>query len=357
MLEKRLEKLRNSLPEGTEALLIETAVNMFYFLDFDAHGAGTLLLLADGFHYIIDSRYIENANKYVKNAEVILQDDLYAQLSALLEKAGVKKLYTESKINVSTLENHKKKIPNVEIEANNTISEVIEAQRVTKDGEEIRRMKEAQRISDECFSHILPFIKEGVREIDMMLEMEHYMRSHGAEKVAFDTIFVAGANSSLPHGVPGNYRVKAGDFITMDFGAKYMGYCSDMTRTLCLGKAGSEQKRVYETVLNAHSSAMAAVKSGVKGRDIDKIARDIIDNAGYRGKFGHGLGHAVGIEIHESPRFSPKSDEIIMAGTVITVEPGIYLEGEFGCRIEDTILVTENGYEDFAVSNKELIEL
>ena len=205
--------------------------------------------------------------------------------------------------------------------------------------------------------HMLGYIKPGVREIDAALEMEVFMKSHGAGKLAFDTIFVSGAKTSLPHGVPGDKRIEAGDFVTMDFGANVDGYCTDMTRTVAVGHVSDEQKKVYDTVLKAQLACCGFAKAGYKGCEVDKVARDIIYGAGYEGCFGHGLGHAVGIEIHENPRYSPTCSDIIQSGMVMTIEPGIYLPGKFGVRIEDTTFVRPDGCEIVGKSPKELIVL
>ena len=218
-------------------------------------------------------------------------------------------------------------------------------------------MRRAQAITDACFTHILPFIKPGAREIDLALEMEMFMRKNGAGKLAFNTILVAGKKTSLPHGVPGDNLVCDGDFVTMDFGANVDGYCTDMTRTVAVGHVSDEQKKVYETVQKAQATAAAFAKAGQRGCDVDKVARDLIDAAGYKGCFGHGLGHAVGIEIHENPRYSPMCTDTIKAGMMMTIEPGIYLAGKFGVRIEDTVLVGENSVQVLGSSDKNLIVL
>ncbi len=355
MLSNRAQQLVNSLPDGFEAALIGTPVSRFYLLDFDAHDAGHLLLFPDKMIYIIDSRYIEVARRGVTGAEVVLEGDAPAQIAAYL--CGVKHLFVEDGITVRALNHLKTTLPNVEINSSGTLSKAIMALREVKDAEEQARMRRAQAITDACFAHILPFMKEGVREMDVALEMEHFMRQNGADGLAFDTICVAGANSSMPHGVPGAYRLQAGDFITLDFGAKYKGYCADMTRTVALGEVSEEKRRVYDAVLKAHYAGLAAARAGQKGSAVDKAARDVIKAAGYGDAFGHGLGHALGIEVHEDPRFSPKYHDVVRAGMVLSVEPGIYLPGKFGCRIEDAVVLTETGCEPLPKSPKELLVL
>ena len=238
-------------------------------------------------------------------------------------------------------------------------SEILKELRAVKTDEELRRITEAQRITDAAFLHILEFISPERTEKEVALELEFFMRKSGAEGVAFDTIAVSGASSSLPHGIPSDRKLQGG-FLTMDFGAKYMGYCSDMTRTVVIGKADEEMKLVYETVLKAQTAALNGIHGGMSCRDADALARDVIREAGYGASFGHSLGHGVGMFIHEFPNLSPRAAEssTLKTGHVVTVEPGIYLEGRFGCRIEDMIAILSDGsVHNFTKSPKELIEL
>ena len=206
----------------------------------------------------------------------------------------------------------------------------------------------------DSFGDIIGNIKEGMTEKDIALDLEFIMRKSGAESVSFDLIALAGENTSMPHGVPSQRRIKRGDLLLFDIGATVDGYHSDMTRTYAFGFAGDKVKRVYDTVLHAQLAALAAVHSGAKCSDIDRAAREYIDNAGYQGLFGHSTGHGVGLEIHESPSVSPNNDFVLQSGMVITVEPGIYIPGEFGIRIEDMVVVTNDGYINFASLPKEL---
>lgn len=228
--------------------------------------------------------------------------------------------------------------------------------RVVKTEDELACLAKAEAIGDMAFSHILDYIKPGKMEMEVALELEYFMRSNGATGLSFDTIVASGPNSSLPHAVPTDRVLQDGDFVTMDFGCIYKGYCSDMTRTIYIGKEPSaKQQEIYDIVLRAQLAALEQIAPGKKCSDIDAIARDIIKNAGYGDYFGHGLGHGVGLYIHEEPRFSPKCDDILKPGIVITVEPGIYLPGQFGVRIEDMIQITEDGYRNLASAPKELI--
>ena len=357
LLKKRMNRLLEALPGDFEAALLQTETSRFYYLDFDAGDAGTVLVLPHKWVYLIDGRYIESARDKVSHAEVVLEKDLYKQLGEILAEAGVRKVYLENRISLDLCGKVKEKLPNVSVDASPVLSEAITDLRKIKDVEEIGRMRKAQAVTDACFEYILPRIEAGRREIDLALEMEMFMRSHGAEHVAFETIFVSGKNTSLPHGHPGDTTLAPGDLITMDFGAKVQGYCADMTRTVALAEPGEDKREVYDVVLRAHMAGLGAVRGGKAGNEVDAVARKVLEQAGFGENFSHGLGHAVGIEIHEDPRFSPKCSEIVRAGMMMTVEPGCYLAGRFGCRIEDTVLVTEDGCEPLPKSPKELMVL
>lgn len=227
-----------------------------------------------------------------------------------------------------------------------------------KSDSEIEKIAMAEHIGDMAFEYVVKELKPGMTEVEVALMLENFMRSHGASGLSFDTIAASGKNSSLPHAVPTDKVIEEGDFLTMDFGCIYKGYCSDMTRTVFVGDSPlDKQKHVYETVLKAQLEALKLVKPGAVCSDVDKCARDIIADAGYGDYFGHGLGHSVGLFIHEEPRFSPKCKDVLEPGIVITVEPGIYIPGEFGVRIEDLVVVTEDGYRNLASSPKELITI
>lgn len=227
--------------------------------------------------------------------------------------------------------------------------------RAIKDEEEIEYIHKAEEIGSEAFNHILSFIKEGMTEKEIALELEHYMLTHGADGISFDTICISGEKTSMPHGVPSDKKVKKGEFITMDYGCTYKGYHSDMTRTIALGYASDEMKHIYDIVLKAQLNACNNLKAGLKGSDCHQLAADIIAEEGFGDAFGHGLGHGVGLEIHESPRLSPVYDKTIPVNSVVSVEPGIYLAGKFGVRIEDLAVVKENGIINITSAPKELI--
>lgn len=356
MIEKRVLSIQNKLNEG-EAFLVESAANRFYFTGFES-SAGAVFITRNGAVFLIDFRYVEKAKSVVKSCEVQLSERKNEEIKALCERFGVNKLYIEADIaSVSHYNALVSLLEGVTVESGDKFDRITEDMRSQKSVAELLLIKEAQRLTDETFTYILNHISAGRTEREVMLDMEFYMRKLGSEGVSFDFIVVSGKNSSLPHGVPTDKKIEKGDFVTMDFGACIGGYRSDMTRTVAVGAVSDEQKKVYATVLRAQREAEKAIKAGVVCKDVDKVARDIIYGAGYEGCFGHGLGHSVGIEIHENPSFNTRCETILKTGTIMTVEPGIYLENRFGVRIEDMVYVTENGCENITKSSKDLIIL
>ena len=356
-MKDRIRELVKVLPEGVDAVLVTSPCNRYYFTGMRST-AGTLLITREASYFIIDFRYIEAARKTVSGCQVILQDELYIQLTELMKRHGVKTAAVEtSYLSLGQYSRLCKELPSVEILSGEEVDRAILRLRSAKDADELASIKAAQAIAEEGFLHILNYIRPGLTERQVALELEHTMLMRGAEKLSFDTICVSGVNSSMPHGVPGEKAICAGDFVTLDFGVQVNGYCSDMTRTIAVGHVTDEMRKVYDTVLQAQLAALAAVKEGVRCMDVDSAARDLIYSAGYEGCFGHGTGHSVGLEIHENPRFAPKWEDACIPGMVMTVEPGIYLEGKFGCRIEDMVFVGEGYVENLTHSPKELIIL
>lgn len=353
----RIKKLREQLPDGVDAALITSDVNRRYYTKMKS-SAGTLFVTRETAALIIDFRYIEKARQTAEDCEVILQDKLYEQIDALATRHNVKKVAVEGAyMTVSQLEALKGRLPQLEI-APFGLDKVIFSHRAVKTERELASMRAAQRIADRAFAELLNFIKAGVSEIQVATELEYLMRKFGGEGVSFETIAVSGKNSSMPHGVPTEKKLEAGDFLTLDFGTKLDGYCSDTTRTVAIGHVDDEQQKVYDTVLQAQQRALNVIKAGAKCSDIDFAARNLIENeAGYKNCFGHGLGHSLGLEIHEEPRFSPLCKDIAKEGNVLSVEPGIYLEGKFGVRIEDVVIIGKNGCENITKAPKELIIL
>ena len=350
-------KFYEILKSKNDCVIITSPENRRYFTSFNSSD-GFLVITVDEATFFTDSRYIEAAQNQVTVCKSVLLRRVSETIVPYLKEKNIENIYLETeRLTVAELNSLKKAFDFCKVEAKEEVDEIINKARAVKTDYEVDCIKKAQKIAEDAFSHILNFIKEGVTEKEIALELDFYMLSHGAEAVSFETIAVSGKNSSMPHGVPTDKKIENGDFITMDFGAVYNGYHSDMTRTVIVGKPTEKQKEVYETVLKAQKSALEVLKNGVTGFDADKVARDIIENAGYKENFGHGTGHGVGIEIHESPNLSPYSKATLETGNVVTVEPGIYIPDEFGVRIEDMALITEDGYINLTSCEKELIIL
>ena len=356
MFKERVEKIQSALEAG-QAFLVTGDTNRFYFTGFHS-SAGSVLITPNEAVFLIDFRYYEKAAATVTGCRVQLCKKLYAEIGEICAANDVKELFVEAEvISISRLAGIRAALPDLTVSDSNRFDGLVAEMRTVKNEKELSFIREAQRMTDETFNYILNHIAVGRSERDIMLDMEFFMRRMGSEGVSFDFIVVSGKNSSLPHGVPTDKLVQAGDFLTMDFGAVVGGYHSDMTRTIAVGSATDEMRLVYDTVLKAQLESEKAIRAGVICSDIDKIARDIIYAAGYEGCFGHGLGHSVGVEIHESPAFSPNCDTVLKAGTIMTVEPGIYLENKFGVRIEDMVYVTDEGSLNLTASPKNLIIL
>ncbi len=355
-MKKRIENIRKYL-EKDQAVIVTSDTNRFYFTGMRS-SAGTVLITPDSATLFIDFRYFEKASKTVKSASVVLAERLYEQINELIARENIKTLFVETDyISIDELKGLRSKISNAEISNDNKISKAIKRLRSIKGDDELENIRKAQKLTDRTFNYILDRIKEGRTETEIMLDMEFFMRSQGSEGVAFDIIVVSGKKSSMPHGVPTDKRIENGDFVTMDLGAVVNGYCSDMTRTVAVGNVSEKQKIVYETVLKAQKVALESIKAGVRCCDVDKVARDLIYSLGFEGCFGHGLGHSVGLDIHESPACNTRDTTLLESGMIMTVEPGIYVENEFGVRIEDMVYITDNGFINLTESPKKLIVL
>lgn len=353
----RFEKLFEKLPKDIDSVLITSDINRRYFTGMKS-SAGTIFAFRGGAYLIIDFRYIEKARNTVKSAEVIEQKKLCPQLLQLIRDNFLTNMAIESQtMTVSELAAFKKALPDVEIIDSDLLSHAICSLRTVKDEDEIKCIQKAQYIAETAFDKILEFIRPGVTEREIALELNRQMFLNGAEDLSFETIALAGANTSMPHGVPSDKKVENGEFVLMDFGAVYNGYHSDMTRTVCVGEPKDEMKDVYNIVLEAQRACIEKASAGMTGEELDKIARDIISDAGYGECFGHSLGHGVGMEIHEKPNAAPGNRDILKSGAVITIEPGIYLAGKFGVRIEDFVILTENGNVNLTKCAKNIITL
>lgn len=352
-----IDKLKASLKKG-QAALIMSEENISYFTCF--HSSNGYLLVTDKKAiFLTDSRYIEAAgNEITCCDEILLLKSMKDDLSSVIKALDISELKLESeRITVSRYENIKKLFDFVSVTCDSSLDKSIDEIRKVKNELQIGKIIKAQRIAEKAFDHILTFISTEKTEKDIALELDYFMLRNGADALSFETIAVSGKNSSKPHGVPSDKKIEKGDFITMDFGAVVDFYHSDMTRTVAVGEVSSEQIKVYNTVLEAQLKAIDTIKAGVSCREADKAARDIITNNGYGEFFGHGLGHGVGVEIHEAPSLNPSSESILQTGNIVTVEPGIYLPGNFGVRIEDMGAVTETGFDNFTLSEKKLIVL
>ena len=355
----RIKKLSMALPEGADAALITSDVNRRYFTGLGS-SAGTLLAFRDAAYFIIDFRYIEVAKATVTGARVMLQEKLTEQLDTLLKKHGAQTVAIETDyLTVGTLEQYRQKLSGYGFLTDSTLNDAILSMRSVKEPQEVACIQKAQAITDAAFWEILDFIKPGKTEKEIAAYLEYCMRRRGADGLAFETIAAGGPNSAKPHAVPGDRPLQTGDFFTLDYGASWGGYCSDMTRTVAVGEPTEEMRRVYQTVLEAQCLGIRTAQVGVSCRAVDEAARELIYKAGYEGCFGHSLGHSVGLEIHEMPGFSPSIDPqtLCREGMVITVEPGVYLEGRFGVRIEDMVWFAPDGTKDLTNSPKELIIL
>lgn len=352
-----INALRKFLKNSHEAIIIVSEINRRYFSGFPATD-GYLVVTADDAVLFADSRYIEAAQKSVNDCRALLFKKDSVDIGNYLKEKSISKAYTERKnISVDTADYLRTAFAPCLVTPSKRLEKLIGEIRKVKTEEQITCIKKAQSIAEGAFNHILTFIKPGVTEKQIALELDFYMLSHGAEALSFETIAVTGKKTSMPHGVPGDNTVQDGDFVTMDFGAVYNGYHSDMTRTVAVGRVSPEQQKVYQTVLCAQEAALKILKEGLPSNEADKAARDIITANGYGEYFGHSTGHGVGIEIHEAPTLAPRSVGNLQRGNVVTVEPGIYIPENFGVRIEDMALITESGFENLTSSPKELIVL
>lgn len=340
-----------------DAMLIVSEPGERYAVGFQ--GEGYVLVTRAGSQYSTDGRYIEAAQKQVTGAEVVLTSRERSHLALardFLAARGLKRVGFESaSVSVAQHRRWQESFPKgCELIP---AQELLDGLRASKDEEEIAAMVQAQKITDAAFGEILNYIRPGLTEQEVAARLVYELLRRGARKVSFDPIVAAGANGSMPHAVPGETMIRKGMFVTMDFGCVYDGYCSDMTRTVAVGQPTQEMERVYETVLAAQKAGIAAARAGMPGRELDAAARKVIEEAGYGDYFTHSFGHSLGLEIHESPNASPSETRPLPVGTVISAEPGIYLPGRFGVRIEDVLVLEEGGCRDIAQSPKNLIVL
>ena len=351
----RLVRLNEKIStEEVDAVLITKPTNVTYFSGF--RGDSSALLVGKNFRRLItDARYTQQARRQAKNFFIVEQSEgLYKKIVDEIKIAGFRKIAVEGLVlTVAQQAYLAKEISGVEFK-----SAELDTLRQVKDAAEIAQIRRACQIADDAFAKILPVIKPNVTEIDVAAELEYFMRKLGSEKVAFTTIVASGWRSSLPHGEATDKKISAGEFVTLDFGATFNGYRSDITRTVCVGKISAEQRKIYDAVLDAQLFALEIITAGKSGKDIDAAVRERLTNSGYGNFFVHSLGHGVGLEIHEEPRLSKLSKcESLLPNMIVTDEPGVYVENFGGVRIEDTVLVTNGRAETLTRSPKNLIEL
>mgnify|MGYP002406609692 FL=1 len=351
----KVEKLAAALPQEVDGAIITSPHNRRYLTGFPS-SAGLVLVTKQTAYFLTDFRYIEAAKRVVLDMECVEYKKRAETLRQLIKRHGLSSIAVEdeglTRYDFSQLDSA---LETVQLRGG-ILDGILKQLRLVKTAEELEKICQAQALTDFGFNYILSHMKPGRTEREIALELEFALRRQGAEATAFDIIVVAGENSSLPHGVPSERALTKGDLVTMDFGAMVDGWCSDMTRTIAVGCCSEEQRHVYHTVLDAQEAALSVLRGGLSCVQGDAAARDIISAAGFGECFGHGTGHGVGVEIHEAPRLSPTAgDETLQVGSVVTVEPGIYLPGRFGVRIEDMVCITQNGCENLTASPKSLM--
>lgn len=349
----RIEALRTQFADhGIDALLITSSYNRRYISQFSGT-AGVVLISEKQAVFITDFRYVEQAQEQAKGFEIVQhQGPIFEEVAKQVERLGITKLgFEQSHL---TYEFHQiyDKLVNASFVP---VAGLVEKIRMFKDASEIKVIQDAADIADAAFLHITTFIRPGMTELEVSNELEFFMRKQGATSSSFDIIVASGYRSALPHGVASKKVIERGELVTLDFGALYNGYCSDITRTVAVGQISEQLQDIYQTVYQAQLLGMEGIKPGLTGMQADALTRDYIKEKGYGEYFGHSTGHGLGLEVHEGPGLSMKSNTLLEPGMVVTVEPGIYISGVGGTRIEDDTLITPNGNQSFTHSPKELI--
>lgn len=351
----RLAKVRERFSKlGIDGLLITNSKNRRYMTGFTGT-AGVVLISQSKAVFITDFRYVEQAKNQVENYEIVQhKGPIHEEVARLVKDFSIQKLgFEQDEMTFGTYKMYDNTVSAEMV----PISGIIETLRLIKTDKELEILKQAAAIADQAFEHIIKYIKPGVTELEVSNEMEFFMRKQGATSSSFDTIVASGFRSALPHGVASDKVITGAELVTLDFGAYYKGYCSDITRTVAVGDVSAELKKIYEIVLEAQLLGMNSIKSGMTGKQADSLTRDYITKKGYGDYFGHSTGHGIGLDIHEGPALSVKSDTILEPGMVVTVEPGIYIPGVGGVRIEDDIVITKEGNVPLTHSPKELLIL
>ncbi|WZX99342.1 Xaa-Pro peptidase family protein [Bacillus sp. FSL W7-1360] len=351
-----VEIQRDLAAHNIDGLLIETGINLRYVSGFTGT-SGALLLTKTAAFFVTDFRYTEQAKAEVSGCEFVWQKGaLASEVANLVKKLAIKRLgFEKARLTYETYETYQQLLPEVTLVP---VADVVETHRLVKTDAELAIMQKAADIADAAFTHIQSFIRPGVTELSVANELEFFMRKQGATSSSFDMIVASGVRGALPHGVASEKEIQAGELVTLDYGAYYQGYCSDMTRTLAVGPVSDQLRNIYETVRVAQQLGMDGTKAGITGQEADRLTRDYIVEKGYGAYFGHSTGHGLGMEVHEAPALSSKSTDVVLRpGMVVTIEPGIYVPNVGGVRIEDDIVITDEGNRSLTKSPKTLIEL
>lgn len=349
-----LERLIREIPDEIDGLIIKEGKNRRYFTNFSST-EGTLIVTKKRAYLLLDFRYFEMAKKVVKNAEVLLYNNLYEKIREIFKKDSVLNVLVEtSYVSIKQFKEYEEKLEEFNFKQISWLDDIILSFRSVKTEEEIEKIKKSQEVVDAAFAHILEYIKKGLTEKQVAREIENFILDN-AHGVSFPTIVVSGKNTSFPHGKPSQKVLEDGDFVTMDFGAVLDGYCSDMTRTICVGSSNSFQKDLYKIVLSGQELALNKIKEGLVCSDVDLLVREYFKEFSYDEEFGHGLGHGVGLNIHEDPYLNRVCRTVLKENMVVTVEPGLYISSKMGLRIEDLVVVRKEGILNLTKSSKELI--
>jgi Xaa-Pro aminopeptidase len=354
----RVEKARELFKNfDIDALLITSPSNRLYLSGFTG-SSGVLLITKDDAFLVTDFRYNDQSREQAKGYNIVIHTaPIPEEIARLTKELSIKKVgFEQDHLTFSAYRTYDNLLTSSNTELI-PVTGLVEKLRLIKDDSEIKIIKDAASIADAAFSHIIEFIRPGKTEREVSNELEFFMRSQGAASSSFDIIVASGYRSALPHGVASDKIIESGELVTLDFGAHYKGYCSDITRTVAIGQVSDELKEIYQVVYDAQMLGMKGIKPGMTGKEADALTRDYIASKGYGDYFGHSTGHGIGLDVHEGPALSVKSDTVLETGMIVTVEPGIYVSGLGGVRIEDDALITKDGNESLSHSTKTLLTI